>query len=54
MKKVDILPYHKLRVYKWEALSLEYALKDVNPPSDEEVDKAYQNLTKVYSLYKNH
>lgn len=46
VEKVEILPYHKLGVYKWEALGLEYPLKDINPPSDEEVKKAYQILTK--------
>lgn len=46
VKKVEILPYHKLGVYKWEALGLEYPLKDINPPSDEEVEKAYEILTK--------
>ncbi|NMD69943.1 pyruvate formate lyase-activating protein [Bacillus sp. DNRA2] len=43
--KVEILPYHKLGVYKWEALGLEYPLKDVEPPSDEKVSEAYQLLT---------
>ena len=46
VKKVEILPYHKLGVYKWEALGLQYPLKNIDPPSDEEVDKAYQILTK--------
>jgi pyruvate formate lyase activating enzyme len=46
VKKVEILPYHKLGEYKWEALGLEYSLKDINPPSEEEVKKAYQILTK--------
>lgn len=46
VKKVEILPYHKLGVYKWKALGLDYPLKDVNPPSEEEVKKAYQILTK--------
>ncbi|MGJ7921540.1 pyruvate formate-lyase-activating protein [Neobacillus sp. LXY-4] len=45
VQKVEILPYHKLGVYKWEALGLEYPLKDVNPPSDEKVAEAYKLLT---------
>jgi pyruvate formate lyase activating enzyme len=45
VKKVEVLPYHKLGVYKWEALGLEYPLKDIEPPSDEEVEKAYNLLT---------
>ncbi|KKK37792.1 pyruvate formate lyase-activating protein [Mesobacillus campisalis] len=43
--KVEVLPYHKLGVYKWEALGLEYPLKEVDPPGDESVEKAYCLLT---------
>lgn len=46
IQKVEILPYHKLGVYKWEALGLEYPLKDVNTPTEEEVTKAYQMIKK--------
>jgi pyruvate formate lyase activating enzyme len=46
VKKLEILPYHKLGVYKWEALDLDYHLKDIEPPSDEKVNVAYQILTK--------
>jgi pyruvate formate lyase activating enzyme len=47
VQKVEVLPYHKLGVYKWEQLGLEYPLKDIDPPSDEEVEKAYKILTKT-------
>lgn len=50
VKKVEVLPYHKLGVYKWKALGLDYPLKEVNPPSEEEVKKAYQMLTKQFHL----
>lgn len=43
--KVEVLPYHKLGVYKWEALGLEYPLRDVEPPSEESVQLAYNLLT---------
>ena len=46
VKKLEILPYHKLGVYKWETLGLEYALEDIEPPSDVHVKEAYQILTK--------
>ena len=46
VKKVEILPYHKLGVYKWETLGLDYPLKDIEPPSDVHVKEAYQILTK--------
>lgn len=44
VEKVEILPYHKLGVYKWEALGMEYPLKDIEPPSDDEVEKARKLL----------
>lgn len=45
VKKVEVLPYHKLGVYKWEALGMEYPLKDIEPPSEEETQQAYEFLT---------
>ena len=45
VQKVEILPYHKLGVYKWEALGHEYQLKDIEPPSDESVRFAQEMLT---------
>ncbi|MEW9111254.1 pyruvate formate-lyase-activating protein [Cytobacillus gottheilii] len=45
VKKVEVLPYHKLGVYKWEALGLDYPLKDIEPPSEEVAEWAYQLLT---------
>jgi pyruvate formate lyase activating enzyme len=46
VKKIEVLPYHKLGVYKWEALGLEYALKDIEPPSDAQVANALHMLSK--------
>ena len=46
VKKLEILPYHKLGVYKWETLGLDYPLEDIEPPSDVHVKEAYQILTK--------
>ena len=45
VKKVEVLPYHKLGVYKWEALGLKYQLEGVEPPSAERVQNAYELLT---------
>ncbi|MEK3990686.1 MULTISPECIES: pyruvate formate-lyase-activating protein [Robertmurraya] len=45
VKKVEVLPYHELGVYKWEALGMEYPLKGIQPPSDEEAQKALELLT---------
>lgn len=46
VKKIEILPYHKLGVYKWEALGLEYPLEDIEPPSQDRVKNAYEILSK--------
>ncbi|WP_442594021.1 pyruvate formate-lyase-activating protein [Neobacillus sp. D3-1R] len=44
VKKIEILPYHKLGVYKWEALGLQYPLKEIEPPNDSQVEKALHIL----------
>ncbi|GHH98360.1 pyruvate formate-lyase-activating protein [Neobacillus kokaensis] len=46
VQKIEILPYHKLGVYKWEALGHDYPLKHVTPPSEEQVKYAQHMLTK--------
>lgn len=45
IEKVEILPYHKLGVYKWKALGLNYPLKGIEPPTSESVEQAYEFLT---------
>ncbi|WP_141433580.1 pyruvate formate-lyase-activating protein [Bacillus sp. 03113] len=45
VEKFEILPYHKLGIYKWEALDLEYPLKDINPPTEQDVNLAYKMVT---------
>jgi pyruvate formate lyase activating enzyme len=47
VKKVEVLPYHKLGVYKWEALGHKYPLADVNPPTEENVEHAKHILQAV-------
>jgi len=44
IQKIEVLPYHELGVYKWQALGLEYKLKDVSPPSVERVENAKRIL----------
>ncbi len=45
VQKIEILPYHKLGVYKWEALGHEYPLKNIEPPTEESVTFAFEKLT---------
>ncbi|MFT8391595.1 MAG: pyruvate formate-lyase-activating protein [Sporolactobacillus sp.] len=41
IERVEILPYHKMGIYKWEALGMNYPLKDVQPPTAQQVERAY-------------
>lgn len=50
VQKVEVLPYHKLGVYKWEALGHDYPLKDIEPPDDAQVELAYQLLTQKVAI----
>ena len=45
VKKVEIIPYHTLGVYKYEALGLRYPLKNVKPPTIEQIYLAKKALT---------
>ena len=40
VQKVEILPYHNAGKTKWESLGLDYALDDVRPATDEDVNRA--------------
>jgi pyruvate formate lyase activating enzyme len=44
VEKIDILPYHKLGVYKWEALGLEYPLQHIETPSEDHVKYVHKKL----------
>ena len=44
VKKVEVLPYHTLGVFKYESLGIDYRLKDIDPPTDERIDHAKQIL----------
>lgn len=47
VQKVEVLPYHKLGVYKWEALGHKYPLEGVEPPTEECIQKAKNILAAV-------
>lgn len=44
VKRFEVLPYHTLGVFKWEQLGVPYALEEVNPPTEEEVERANRIL----------
>ncbi|MEQ6388517.1 pyruvate formate-lyase-activating protein [Bacillaceae bacterium S4-13-58] len=41
VKRIDLLPYHKMGEYKWEALGLNNTLAFVKSPSKQDVEQAY-------------
>lgn len=51
VKKVELLPYHTMGLYKWETLNMKNKLEQqgINPPSDEEVRKA-NDIIKSYHI----
>ena len=44
VKKVEILPYHTLGIFKWDSLGIPYTLKDVDPPTADSVKAAREIL----------
>lgn len=40
VEKIEVLPYHRMGVYKWQELGWSYELEDVEPPSREKVQWA--------------
>lgn len=42
--KVEILPYHKMGIYKWDELGLDYPLLGIDPPTQERVKNAQDIL----------
>ena len=33
VEKVELIPYHKLGIKKWEKLGIQYELYDIEPPN---------------------
>jgi len=45
-EQIELLPYHKHGIFKWEELKLPYKLKRVKPPSHKSVQKIRKMLEK--------
>ncbi|GER65873.1 pyruvate formate-lyase-activating enzyme [Weizmannia acidilactici] len=52
VEKIEILPYHKLGVYKYEALGIDYPLKGIEPPTKKEVAHAEYILKREFETVK--
>lgn len=44
VRRVEVLPYHTMGITKYEKLGIPYPLLSVNPPTDEEIQRAEQIL----------
>ncbi|WP_058305833.1 pyruvate formate-lyase-activating protein [Gracilibacillus massiliensis] len=53
VKKIEVLPYHKLGIYKWETLGLDYPLKDVEPPTQARIENAERILHSTNSVHSH-
>lgn len=49
VERVDVLPFHQMGIHKWEQVGVDYKLKDIQPPTREEVQKA-ESIFKSYEL----
>lgn len=51
VKRIDILPYHKKGIFKWDDNQFDYPLKDLEEPSKDEIMQAHTILKTCY-IYK--
>lgn len=47
VKRIDVLPYHTMGIYKWKELGIPYTLSDAEPPSPERVRHAEEILRRA-------
>lgn len=52
IEKIEIQPYHKLGIHKWEALGWEYQLKDARENTPEEIEEAASILRNYFKEVK--
>ena len=44
VERVDVLPFHQMGRFKWKELGIDYTLQDVEPPSDEVVERTCEQF----------
>ncbi|RRN77357.1 pyruvate formate lyase-activating protein [Pseudoxanthomonas sp. SGD-10] len=49
VERVEIIPFHQLGLHKWEAMGLQYPLKNTPPPSDESRQETLRIFSKYFS-----
>lgn len=52
VQRIEVLPYHKLGVYKWEELGYDYPLEGVEPPTEDRVKNAETILNRQWEQAK--
>lgn len=52
IQKIEIQPYHKLGIHKWEALGWEYQLKDARENTEKEIEDAVTILEQYFKEVK--
>ena len=49
IERFELLPYHRLGVHKYEAMGLEYRLRDVRENTPEQLDRAASLLREYFA-----
>ncbi|WP_051238804.1 pyruvate formate-lyase-activating protein [Gaetbulibacter saemankumensis] len=52
IEKIELQPYHKLGIHKWEALGWDYELKDARENTKEEIQQAVSILKEYFKEVK--
>lgn len=50
MKRIHLLPYHRLGQDKYDGLNREYLMKDILPPTNEHMAQLKRTVERVSSL----
>lgn len=44
VERVEVLPYHRLGIFKWKEMNINYPLEGVEPPTEDQVKRAEEIL----------